>query len=293
MLNYLLNTQSIKKFAIMMELQNIKKILIVGGYSNSTVKTYIACLTYFKKYFYKIEIDQLTKDDIIEYLFYLIKNNYSKSTQNQHINAIKFYFEKCLGKKREYYLIERPRKEKKLPTVLSKNEIQLLFGNTHNLKHLTILAVIYSCGLRISELINISLNDIDNNRMIIHIRKGKGNKDRQVQLTNQVLELLRMYYKKYLPVNYLIVGQNGGKYSTTSIQKIIKKSALKARIYKKVTPHTLRHSFATHLLENGTDIRFIQKILGHSDIKTTQIYTHVSNAQLKNIQNPSDSLNFL
>jgi integrase/recombinase XerD len=293
MLNYLLNTQSIKKFAIMMELQNIKKILIVGGYSNSTVKTYIACITYFKKYFYKIEIDQLTKDDIIEYLFYLIKNNYSKSTQNQHINAIKFYFEKCLGKKREYYLIERPRKEKKLPSVLSKNEIQLLFGNTHNLKHLTILAVIYSCGLRISELINISLNDIDNNRMIIHIRKGKGNKDRQVQLTNQVLELLRMYYKKYLPVNYLIVGQNGGKYSTTSIQKIIKKSALKARIYKKVTPHTLRHSFATHLLENGTDIRFIQKILGHSDIKTTQIYTHVSNAQLKNIQNPSDSLNFL
>ena len=293
MLNYLLNTQSIKKFAIMMELQNIKKILIVGGYSNSTVKTYIACLTYFKKYFYKIEIDQLTKDDIIEYLFYLIKNNYSKSTQNQHINAIKFYFEKCLGKKREYYLIERPRKEKKLPTVLIKNEIQLLFGNTHNLKHLTILAVIYSCGLRISELINISLNDIDNNRMIIHIRKGKGNKDRQVQLTNQVLELLRMYYKKYLPVNYLIVGQNGGKYSTTSIQKIIKKSALKARIYKKVTPHTLRHSFATHLLENGTDIRFIQKILGHIDIKTTQIYTHVSNAQLKNIQNPSDSLNFL
>lgn len=293
MLNYLLNTQSIKKFAIMMELQNIKKILIVGGYSNSTVKTYIACLTYFKKYFYKIEIDQLTKDDIIEYLFYLIKNNYSKSTQNQHINAIKFYFEKCLGKKREYYLIERPRKEKKLPTVLSKNEIQLLFGNTHNLKHLTILAVIYSCGLRISELINISLNDIDNNRMIIHIRKGKGNKDRQVQLTNQVLELLRMYYKKYLPVNYLIVGQNGGKYSTTSIQKIIKNSALKARIYKKVTPHTLRHSFATHLLENGTDIRFIQKILGHSDIKTTQIYTHVSNAHLKNIQNPSDSLNFL
>jgi integrase/recombinase XerD len=293
MLNYLLNTQSIKKFAIMMELQNIKKILIVGGYSNSTVKTYIACITYFKKYFYKIEIDQLTKDDIIEYLFYLIKNNYSKSTQNQHINAIKFYFEKCLGKKREYYLIERPRKEKKLPTVLSKNEIQLLFGNTHNLKHLTILAVIYSCGLRISELINISLNDIDNNRMIIHIRKGKGNKDRQVQLTNQVLELLRMYYKKYLPVNYLIVGQNGGKYSTTSIQKIIKKSALKARIYKKVTPHTLRHSFATHLLENGTDIRFIQKILGHSDIKTTQIYTHVSNAHLKNIQNPSDSLNFL
>lgn len=277
----------------MMELKEVKKILIVGGYSNSTIKTYITCLKNFKNYFYKIEIDQLSKDDIIEYLFHLIKNNYSKSTQNQHINAIKFYFEKCLRQKREYYLIERPRKEKKLPNILSKNEIQLLFNSTYNLKHLTILAVIYSCGLRVSELINIKINDIDNNRMVIHIKKAKGNKDRQVQLTNQLLELLRKYYKKYLPINYLIVGQNGGKYSTTSIQKIIKNSSFKAGINKKVTPHTLRHSFATHLLENGTDIRFIQKILGHSDIKTTQIYTHVSNAHLKNIQNPSDNLNFL
>lgn len=276
-----------------MEIKEIKKKLIVGGYSYSTIQTYITCLKYFKNYFYKIEIDQLSKDDIIEYLFHLIKNNYSKSTQNQHINAIKFYFEKCLGKQREYYLIERPRKEKKLPNILSKKEIQLLFNSTYNLKHLTILAVIYSCGLRVSELINIKINDIDNNRMVIHIRKGKGNKDRQVQLTNQVLELLRKYYKKFLPVKYLITGQNGGKYSTTSVQKIIKNSASKAGIYKKVTPHTLRHSFATHLLENGTDIRFIQTILGHSDIKTTQIYTHVSNAHLKNIQNPSDNLNFL
>ena len=276
-----------------MEIKEIKKKLIVGGYSYSTIQTYITCLKYFKNYFYKIEIDQLSKDDIIEYLFHLIKNNYSKSTQNQHINAIKFYFEKCLGKQREYYLIERPRKEKKLPNILSKKEIQLLFNSTYNLKHLTILAVIYSCGLRVSELINIKINDIDNNRMVIHIRKGKGNKDRQVQLTNQVLELLRKYYKKFLPVKYLITGQNGGKYSTTSVKKIIKNSALKACIYKKVTPHTLRHSFATHLLENGTDIRFIQTILGHSDIKTTQIYTHVSNAHLKNIQNPSDNLNFL
>ena len=276
-----------------MEIKEIKKKLIVGGYSYSTIQTYITCLKYFKNYFYKIEIDQLSKDDIIEYLFHLIKNNYSKSTQNQHINAIKFYFEKCLGKQREYYLIERPRKEKKLPNILSKKEIQLLFNSTYNLKHLTILAVIYSCGLRVSELINIKINDIDNNRMVIHIRKGKGNKDRQVQLTNQVLELLRKYYKKFLPVKYLITGQNGGKYSTTSVQKIIKNSALKAGIYKKVTPHTLRHSFATHLLENGTDIRFIQTILGHSDIKTTQIYTHVSNAHLKNIQNPSDNLIFL
>lgn len=277
----------------MIELKEIKKILMVRAYSPNTIITYLACLNYFKNYFNGSEIDDLSKEDIIDYLFHLIKNNYSKSTQNQHINAIKFYFEKCLGKKREFYQIDRPIKDKKLPIILSKNEIQLLFNSTYNLKHLTILAVIYSCGLRVSELINIKINDIDNNRMVINIRKSKGNKDRQVQLTNQILDLLRKYYKKYLPVNYLIVGQNGGKYSTTSIQKIIKNSTLKAKIYKKVTPHTLRHSFATHLLENGTDIRYIQSILGHSDIKTTQIYTHVSNAHLKNIQNPSDNLIFL
>ena len=277
----------------MIELKKIKKTLIVRAYSPNTISTYLACLNYFKNYFKGSKIDDLSKEDIIDYLFHLIKNNYSKSTQNQHINAIKFYFEKCLGKKREFYHIDRPIKDKKLPIILSKNEIQLLFNSTYNLKHLAILAVIYSCGLRVSELINIKINDIDNNRMVINIRKSKGNKDRQVQLTNQILELLRKYYKKYLPVNYLIVGQNGGKYSTTSIQKIIKNSALKAKIYKKVTPHTLRHSFATHLLENGTDIRYIQTILGHSDIKTTQIYTHVSNAHLKNIQNPSDNLIFL
>ena len=277
----------------MIELKEIKKILVVRAYSPNTISTYLACLNYFKNYFKGSKIDDLSKEDIIDYLFHLIKNNYSKSTQNQHINAIKFYFEKCLGKKREFYHIDRPIKDKKLPIILSKNEIQLLFNSTYNLKHLAILAVIYSCGLRVSELINIKINDIDNNRMVINIRHAKGNKDRQVQLTNQILELLRKYYKEYLPVKYLIVGQNGGKYSTTSIQKIIKNSALKAKIYKKVTPHTLRHSFATHLLENGTDIRYIQTILGHSDIKTTQIYTHVSNAHLKNIQNPSDNLIFL
>ena len=277
----------------MIELKEIKKTLIVRAYSPNTISSYLACLSYFKNYFRGSEIDDLSKEDIIDYLFHLIKKNYSKSTQNQHINAIKFYYEKYLGKKKEFYHIDRPIKDKKLPIILSENEIQLLFNSTYNLKHLTILAVIYSCGLRVSELINIKINDIDNNRMVINIRHAKGNKDRQVQLTNQILELLRKYYKEYLPVKYLIVGQNGGKYSTTSIQKIIKNSALKAKIYKKVTPHTLRHSFATHLLENGTDIRYIQTILGHSDIKTTQIYTHVSNAHLKNIQNPSDNLIFL
>ena len=276
----------------MKKLNNIKKVLIVRGYSENTINTYLACLNYFKTYFKGIGINHLTKEDIIEYLFHLIEENYSKSTQNQHINAIKFYYEKVLGRKKEYYHIERPLKENKIPVVLSKHEIQTLLNSTNNLKHLTILAVIYSCGLRISELINLKIKDIDSKRMVINIRKSKGNKDRQVQLTNQILHLIRVYYKQYKPFNYLINGQNCEKYSSSSIQKIIKRSAKKAKIYKSVTPHTLRHSFATHLLENGTDIRYIQTILGHSNIKTTQIYTHVTTTHLKNIQNPSDNMNF-
>ena len=276
----------------MKNISTIKKILTVKGYSNNTIKTYLNCLGYFKNYYRGIEVDNLSKEDIVTYLFHLVEENYAKSTQNQHINAIKFYFEKVLGQEKEYYLIERPIKDKKLPIVLSKNEVQALLNATSNLKHLTILAIIYSCGLRVSEIIDLKIKEIDSQRMVINIRKSKGNKDRQVQLTNQILELIRVYYKQYKPSNYLINGQNCDKYSASSIQKTIKRSCAKARIYKTVTPHTLRHSFATHLLENGTDIRYIQTILGHSDIKTTQIYTHVSSAHLKNIQNPSDNLNF-
>tara|TARA_B100001287_G_scaffold46061_1_gene35127 strand:- start:13796 stop:14737 length:942 start_codon:yes stop_codon:yes gene_type:complete len=281
-----------RMFVAMKDLKEIKKILIVKGYSINTVNSYLTCLNYFRTYFKGIQINHLTKDDIIEYLFHLVEENYSKSTQNQHINAIKFYFEKILGKKREYYYIERPIKEKKIPIVLSKDEIQSLLSHTYNLKHLTILATIYSCGLRVSELINLKIIDIDSKRMVIHIKNSKGNKDRQVQLTYQILQLLKKYYLKYKPKKFLFNGLNTPKYSASSIQKIIKKSAINSRIYKHVTPHTLRHSYATHLLENGTDIRIIQTILGHSNIKTTQIYTHVSTAHLKNIQNPSDNMNF-
>ncbi|MDG2343541.1 MAG: tyrosine-type recombinase/integrase [Flavobacteriales bacterium] len=274
-------------------LQHIEQRLVLKGYSLNTIKTYKACLKAFFNHHVNFEIETLSKQDILNYMELIVKKGYSKSTQNQHINAIKYYYEKFLNKKREFYFVERPIKDKKLPIVLSKSEVQCLINSTYNLKHRTILAVIYSCGLRVSELINLKITDIDNKRMVINIKNAKGNKDRQVQLTESILYLLRVYYKNYKPIDFLINGQNGDKYSTTSIQKIIKSSSKRAGIYKKVTPHTLRHSFATHLLENGTDIRFIQTILGHNDIKTTQIYTHVSSTHLKNIRNPSDGLNFL
>ena len=275
----------------MKQLQEIQQRLIIRRYSPSTVSTYLACLKNFFIYFNLQNTEDLSKEELLVYLEHLVKKGYSKSAQNQHINAIKFYYEKFLEREKQYYYIDRPIKDKKLPIVLSKEEVQLLFNQIQNLKHRTILVLIYSCGLRISELINLRIKDIDTKRMLIQIRNSKGNKDRQVQLTNQILSLIKKYYNNYLPENFLINGSSGGKYSTASIQKIIKRMALKAGIRKNITPHTLRHSFATHLLEDGIDIRYIQTILGHSNIQTTQIYTHVSSKHLKNIKNPTDDMN--
>ena len=275
----------------MKQLQEIQQRLIIRRYSPSTVSTYLACLKNFFIYFNLQNTEDLSKEELLIYLEHLVKKGYSKSAQNQHINAIKFYYEKFLEREKQYYYIDRPIKDKKLPIVLSKEEVQLLFNQIQNLKHRTILVLIYSCGLRISELINLRIKDIDTKRMLIQIRNSKGNKDRQVQLTNQILSLIKKYYNNYLPKNFLINGSSGGKYSTASIQKIIKRMALKAGIRKNITPHTLRHSFATHLLEDGIDIRYIQTILGHSNIQTTQIYTHVSSKHLKNIKNPTDDMN--
>ncbi len=272
-------------------LTDIERRLRIKRYSQNTIVTYKACLNSFFNHFNESDKSKLTKEEILNYMDTLVKKGYAKSTQNQHINAIKFYYEKCLNRDREFYLLDRPIKDKKLPVVISKKETELLFGQLYNLKHRTIMVLIYSCGLRISELLNLKIKEIDDQRMIINIRSSKGNKDRQVQLTENVLKLIKKYYNVYLPQEYIINGINGGKYSSTSVQKIIKVACKRAGIYKNVTPHTLRHSFATHLLEAGTDIRFIQTILGHSSIRTTEIYTHVSSNHLKNIKNPSDDMN--
>ena len=275
----------------MKHIPNIQQRLIIKRYSPSTVRTYLTCLKNFFAYFKNHNTETLSKEELLNYLEYLVQKGYSKSAQNQHINAIKFYYEKYLEKEKQYYFIDRPIKDKKLPVVMSKEEVQQLLNQVHNLKHKTILILIYSCGLRISELINLKIEDIDSKRMLIQIRNSKGNKDRQVQLTNQILVLIKKYYKSYFPKEFLFNGMHGGKYSSASIQKIIKRMALRAGIRKNITPHTLRHSFATHLLEDGIDIRYIQTILGHSNIQTTQIYTHVSSKHLKNIKNPTDDMN--
>ena len=246
-------------------------------YSNSTIKSYIHSFELFINYYKDIELLNLDENDIRKYLQKLIQEERSNSYINLAINAIKFYYEMVLGMPNRFYSIERPRKEFKLPKVLSKEEVLSIIENTNNLKHRCIISLLYSSGLRRSELLNLKIKDIDSKRMVIRVEQAKGNKDRYTVLNKSVLDDLRNYFKVYNPKTYLFEGTiPGNKFSTSSILKIVVNSAEKAGINERVGPHMLRHSFATHLLENGVDIRYIQLLLGHNSTKTTEIYTHVA-----------------
>ena len=270
-------------------LKEYKNLLVQKRYSDNTIGMYCNYFGDFCKYFIGQDLKKITTAEINKYILNLIElKSISISQQNQRINAIKFFYEKVLAREKQYYELHRPKKEHKLPKVLSKNEIKRIFDVTNNLKHKCILMLIYSAGLRRSELLNLMPNDIDSERMIIHINGSKGKKDRISLLSDNLLQLLRQYYKEYRPKKYLFEGQNGGKYSPTSVANILRKAAQKAGIRKVVTPHMLRHSFATHLLEQGTDLRYIQELLGHDSSKTTEIYTHVSKKAIDKIKNPMD-----
>ncbi len=262
--------------------------LEIKRYANNTIKSYISSFERFINFFISKSMDELDELDIRTYIRYLIQSNCSNSYVNLSINSIKFYYEIVLGMPNRFYDIERPRKEKKLPKVLSMQEVRDLIDATNNMKHRCILSLLYSAGLRRSELINLKPLDIDSERMIIKINNAKGKKDRYTLLATATLNDLRIYYKQYRPQGYLIEGRNKAQYSPTSISKIITNAAFTAGIKKNVTPHTLRHSFATHLLENGTDLRYIQILLGHSSTKTTEIYTHVATKNFISIKNPLD-----
>lgn len=260
-------------------------------YSFNTIKTYTTYFLHFQRHFKSRNIEEVSKEEINAYLLELIKEKrISESQQNQRINAIKYYYEKVLGRQREYYQIERPRRSTKLPDVISRNEVKRMLEVTKNIKHKVILQLLYSAGLRRSELINLKLTDIDSGRMLIKVAGAKGKKDRYTQLSKNVLLDLRTYYKAYRPKEYIIEGPGGGLYSATSILNIVKDAAKSAGIRKLVRPHMLRHSFATHHLESGTDLRYIQEWLGHSSPKTTQIYTHVSETDFRKFTNPLDEL---
>jgi len=260
-------------------------------YSLSTVKTYISFFEAFINYYKDVDLLSLNENDVRNYLQKLIQEKKSNSHINQAVNAIKFYYEVVMEMPNRFYSIERPRKQKKLPKVISKVDVKNMIDSIDNIKHKCIVGLLYSSGLRLGELLNLKINDIDKNRMLIIVTQAKGNKDRYTILSETLLYDLRIYYKTYRPEEYLFEGAKGGKYTPTSVQSIVKKAAQKAGVKSVVTPHVLRHSFATHLLENGVDLRYIQTLLGHNSSLTTEIYTHVAINHIKNIQSPLDSLN--
>lgn len=273
-------------------LNTLTRNMEVRRYSLSTIKTYNACLKLYMDYTNKHHLDPELESTTRDFLHYVVKTKkYSRSTQNQFINAIKYYWEHYLGKDKIYFIdIERPKRAKVLPQVLSKEEVKAILDHTNNLKHRAVLSLMYAQGLRIGEVLALTIHDVNSQLMILHIRKGKGCKDRNVPLSQQILYLLRDYYKAYRPKYYLFEGRDGGQYSRNSVRQVLNRSCRSAGIRRHVKTHTLRHSYATHLLEAGTDIRFIKTLLGHNNIKTTEIYTHVTSKHLSHIASPFDSL---
>ncbi|QDH80682.1 tyrosine-type recombinase/integrase [Echinicola soli] len=260
-------------------------------YSESTYKTYCYLFNEFLHHIHPTSHFDFKESDIRKYQDWLVQvRKVSISTQNQAINAIKFYLEKVAMGKRKTYYIERPIKAKKLPSVLSEEEVMALFNATKNLKHLTALSMIYGSGMRLSELLNLRIRDIDTNRNLISIRGGKGKKDRVTLLGESIKPLLRQYLHTYKPNYWFLEGPGRHRYSASSIRSFLKRNAKSAGITVEVTPHMLRHSFATHLLDRGTDLRYIQQLLGHHSPNTTAIYTHVSTKNLQNIKSPFDQL---
>ena len=264
--------------------------LQINRYAASTARTYTHYFEIFMKNFKDTKLLSINEQDILAYMQALVNMGKSDTYINQMLNAIKFYYEVVLEMPNRFYSISRPRKMEALPKVISKEEVKLLLGVIKNIKHKCIVQLLYSAGLRRAELLNLKVENIDSKRMVIRVCKGKGSKDRQTLLSPTLLTNLRTYYKKYKPKNYLFEGARGGQYSGTSVAKIITVAAKKAKLKQNITPHVLRHSFATHLLEANTDLRYIQFLMGHSSTKTTEIYTHVATKNISQITSPLDSL---
>ena len=271
---------------------SFKNYMNYRRYSQNTIKTYSDALEVFFRFFQNKSIEDLTKEDLIQFnTEYILKKNLSASYQNQVINAIKLFYRNRFNRSMEVDYIQRPRREKRLPNVLSKDEVKSILESPTNLKHRAMLSLIYACGLRRSELLNLTLKDILSDRNLLFIRQSKGKKDRVVPISSKLIEMLRDYYKAYKPKNWLFEGQQSGeKYSERSIQLVLNHAVTKAKINKPISLHWLRHSYATHLLESGTDLRYIQELLGHSSSRTTEIYTHVSTRNIQQIRSPFDDL---
>lgn len=286
-----LRTISLEPVVVLL-LEQFKVWLRQKRYSERTVSNYADTLRTFLLYFKNKPVNEISNQDIIHFNnAYILHRGLSHSYQNQFVNALKLFFSRIVGSSLVIPAIERPRREYKLPNVLSKQEVKAILDAPLNLKHRVMLSLIYSCGLRCGELLHLTPQVIDSNRHLVIIKKGKGNKDRIVPLSPKIEQMLVEYYNAYKPVNYLFEGQTKGMmYDVRSLQQVLKQAVARAGVKKPVTLHWLRHSYATHLLEAGTDLRYIQELLGHNSSKTTEIYTHVSTQNIQKIISPFDSL---
>jgi site-specific recombinase XerD len=258
-------------------------------YSPATAKSYISHFEKFINYYKQHEnLLSLGEREINEYISYLHQQKRSDAFIKMSISAIKFYYEVVCQMPGRFYDLRAAKPKETLPKVLAKEDILKIIDATTNLKHRCMIQLLYSGGLRRSELINLKITDIDSSRMVINVRSGKGGKDRVTLLGKRMLEELRAYYRLFKPKEYLFEGESGGRYSPSSLRKVLHKATQRAGIRRRVTPHILRHSFGTHLLEEGTDLRYIQSLMGHSSTKTTEIYTHVAVKRFENIRNPLD-----
>jgi len=260
-------------------------------YSDNTVKVYTDCMRVFLRFFNDRDAQELTDSDVIRFNNdYILANKLSASYQNQAVNAIKLFYSAMEHKRMDVQLVHRPKTEKLLPNVLSKEEVQQLLKALRNKKHVAMLALIYACGLRRGEVLKLLPSDVDAKRKILIIRQAKGRKDRIAPLPDMIIDMLRAYYKVSRPVKWLFEGQQPGEpYSERSIELVFKKALRQSGVKRPATLHWLRHSYATHLLEGGTDLRYIQELLGHKSSKTTEIYTHVSARNLQAIRSPIEA----
>jgi integrase/recombinase XerD len=273
-------------------LRLVERELKIRNYSAKTIKSYGSCLRSCEHFFAPKRLGDLSNDDVKKYLLHQIeKEKLSAGTVNQTINALRFLFMEIFKRPMVLDDLHRPLKGRRLPVVLSLDEVKRIFDGLGNIKHRVMLMLTYSAGLRVGEVVRLKPEDIDGKRKLIHVHEGKGKKDRYTILSDAVLEGLRAYWKAYKPKKWLFEGQvEGEPYAIRSAQRVFECAAEKAGISKEVSIHSLRHSFATHLLEQGTDIRFIQELLGHSSVKTTEIYTHVSRRHIAAIRSPIDQI---
>jgi site-specific recombinase XerD len=268
-----------------------RNMLVLKGYSSNTIRNYCNEFHQMLRLLGARSVNDLLKEQVMSYLLWLLqKQGCSETKVHTAVNAIKFYFEKVMGREKEFYNLPRPKKPFKLPGVMAEEEVKSVINHISNIKHRAMIMAGYAAGMRVSEIIHLRPENIDSKRMMIHIQGAKGKKDRMVPLAVRLLEVLREYYKKYQPKIFLFEGKPGEPYSARSVQEILQQAKKKANVSKKGSVHLLRHSYATHLMEAGTDIRIIQELLGHNSIKTTTRYTHVSKKDIGRIESPLDKL---